>query len=341
MANLPIGMILSAGFGTRMHPLSLIRPKPLMELAGKPIIYFLIRMLEKAGVKDIILNLHYHPGEIGRMIRSYDFKARIHLVYEKHILGTGGGVAHALQRLDVKNRALIVLHGDIICDFDLGPLMAANDFCTLICDKDRKIAGYRGSVGADDKGHIVELGQFFTSGLPAARRGFFTGIQFLSPSAVKLVRESSGFSLVAEIYPAWLREGRLINGIIQPLLYDDLGTKACLFRANMALLEDFSSFRFVNMFEGLQLRQGMMISPQSEIHPDARLVSPLIISKHVQIKKHAQVGPHVSIGPHATISEGAVVKNAVVMAHTTIEKDEHVDCALTLRNARVLVKTTG
>lgn len=74
-----IGMILSAGFGSRLKPLTNYRPKPVLELAGKPILYFLIRMMERANINDIVINLHYQPEFIERFIKCYQWQSRIHL----------------------------------------------------------------------------------------------------------------------------------------------------------------------------------------------------------------------------------------------------------------------
>src|SRR5690606_5130554 len=103
---------LSAGFGLRLRPLTLLRPKPVLEVAGKPIIYFLIKQLENIGIKDIIINLHYEPSEVSRALAGFSFKSRLHFVYEKNILGTAGGLANAINKYHIKSQSMIVIHGD-------------------------------------------------------------------------------------------------------------------------------------------------------------------------------------------------------------------------------------
>ncbi len=69
----------------------------------------------------MIINLHHHSEDLKKAIFQYDFQARIHFIHEKTILNTAGGIANALRRLDVRNREMVVVHGDILCDIDMAP----------------------------------------------------------------------------------------------------------------------------------------------------------------------------------------------------------------------------
>jgi NDP-sugar pyrophosphorylase family protein len=341
MAHAPVGMILSAGFGTRLYPLSLLRPKPIMELASKPIVYFLIKMLERAGIKDVILNLHYFPEQIKKAIEHYDFKCRIHFVYEKNILGTAGGIANALRTLNIKNRMLVVIHGDILCDIDLKPFLLFPDFCSLLCEEDREIEGYQGSVGIDSHGSIVRLGKFYASGLPAKRCGFFTGVHFLSAASLELIKKCDQQNLVAEVYPQWLQNGVKIRGIITSLRYDDLGSIERIYRVNMSLLKEPSGFCFLeNFFEKRSSCYGnnIFIDEGVTIAKNSTLCGPLLIARGAHIDAHACVGPHAIIGENAMVKSYARVSNSVIMSRTTIEKDERIDGMIGLKGMRVFVK---
>jgi NDP-sugar pyrophosphorylase family protein len=340
MAQRPVGIILTAGFGTRLKELSLLRPKPIMEIAGRPIIYFLLRMLEKAGINDIFLNLHYYPQQIRQVIDDNKFKARIHYAYEKAILGTAGGLRNIVQHFALKNRQVVVLHGDIICDFDLKPLITTNEFCTLVCAKNHVVPGYVGSVGVNQHDDVVQLGRFFRSESEPFERGFFTGIHVLSRSAVQKVLASSESSLVADIYPRWLKSGQVIKGLVEHLDYDDLGTPERLFQANMAILRGHR-FRHVDVFDGFTSvsdRPGIICCPSATVANTAEIVPPVMINAHAEIGDYAQIGPHAIIGENVRVLAGARVTNSIVLSKTTIEKDEIVNCMIALRSARVVVK---
>lgn len=328
----PVGMILSAGFGTRLYPLTAFRPKPVMEVGGKPIIHFLVKKLERAGVKDIVINLHHRPNHI--VYALSESSARIHFIHERSILGTAGGIANAMRTLAIHRRPLLLVHGDILCDFDLGEL-AFDDLCTLVCDKDRLVSGYSGNVGIDARGNIVELGRFYSRGEPSALRGFFTGVHALSKHAVKMVTDCDLQSLVAEVYPAWLRRGLTIKGIVRSMCYEDLGSPGRLFHANMSLLKNPSVLE--EIADGkLSLGQSIFLSPTASIHRDATIEGPVLIDDGARVG-NAKIGPNVVVGKHAHVGDGAVIKNSVVMSDTIVQKNEIVDCMIGLSSVRVLV----
>jgi NDP-sugar pyrophosphorylase family protein len=333
-----LGMILSAGFGTRLHPLTLIRPKPVMEVGAKPILYFLIRMLERAGIKDIIINLHHQPEFIRDFVAKNRFTATIHLVHEETILGTAGGVTNALLKLKLEPKTMVVMHGDILCDMDLAPFVDSPNFCTLICEKKRHIEGYQGGVGVQSDGLVIELGKYYQAPGRTIERGFFTGIQVLSAQAVAMLKYSTEESLVAQVYPRWLKAGFAIKGLMMPIPYEDLGSLQRIYDANMSVVKNPSGFSHINFLEdfselGHEVYGGSGVS----IHNEAILKGPLMIAKDAQIGK-AILGPNVIVGERCCISDGAIIKNSVVMSDTIIEKIESIDCVLALGSARVLVK---
>lgn len=340
MANAPIGMILAAGFGTRLYPLSSLRPKPLVEIGTKPIIYFLVKMLEDAGIKDVIINLHHESQQMRRAISQFSTTARIHFVYEKTILGTAGGIANALKTLDVDNRPMVLLHGDIFCDMDLKPFIESQDFCTLICDLDREVFGYRGSVSVDNEGDILELGSFFSRAGERKARGFFTGIHFLSADAVAGIRTSACNSLVAELYPRWLKEGLRIKAAIMPLRYEDLGSKERLHAQNMTIVKNPLNYHHVSFIDDLapqSFASHICLGKDVKLSHEARIIGPVLIGHNVIVEHGAIVGPNAVIGDDCVIKNNALVENSVIMSKTTVEKDEQIKFMIGLYGARVIV----
>ena len=91
-------MILAAGFGKRMHPLTLKTPKPLLKIGKETILHNTIKFLEKFGVKEIIINVHYLREQIVEYINKRKYNLKINIIEEKNeILDTGGGILNAIQ----------------------------------------------------------------------------------------------------------------------------------------------------------------------------------------------------------------------------------------------------
>lgn len=341
MKNNTVGMILAAGFGTRLKELTHYRPKPLMELGGRAIIFHQIKMLERAGIKDIFINLHYQADQIIHEINKWPLEARIHFSYEEEILGTAGGIRRVLENFEIHNQGMLLLHGDMMCDIDLTSMLRPDTFCTLLIAQDRHLSGYSGTVAVDEKNSIVELGAFFSSSGPKRARGFFTGIHYLSSNALELLKSTSDSCLVSKIYPAWLKAGKVLMGDVRPLNYEDLGSPERLLKSNLALCDAPHSYRFVPLCDNFEtMKNTILIATNVSIDPKARLVGPLILGSNSRIDAHAILGPRVVVGEHCHISGGAHVTESVLMSGTSIEKDERLDCVIALSKARVLVKDT-
>lgn len=319
MSQSVVGMILAAGFGSRLKPLTDYRPKAIMEIAGKPIIYHQIKMLEQAGVENIYINSHYLSDKIIDKVRSLKISANIFWSVEEQILGTAGGLARVIDKFNIKNTEMVVLHGDMICDIALNSVLNKNHFCALICAKNRSLEGYFGGISIDDNKHIVELGRFYSNGHPSVAKGFFTGIHVLSSEALALIKKTKFSCLVSELYPYWLKMKKPIIGHMMDMAYEDLGSIERLFNANIAICENPYLYKHLN-FAANFLKQGLMLGDEVVIEPGAI------------------IGHRVVLGDRVRVAKGARISNSVVMSDTVIEKNENLDCVVALSGARVLVK---
>jgi len=118
-------MILAAGFGTRLRPMTDIIPKPLIPYKKKPMICYQIENLIKCGVDEIIINIHHLPHLMETFFKEKNFGIPIRLIYEKEILGTGGGILNAKEFLR-NSEYSIVVNTDIISNFDLNKIISAH-----------------------------------------------------------------------------------------------------------------------------------------------------------------------------------------------------------------------
>ena len=114
-------MILAAGKGTRLRPLTLERPKPMLPLAGKPLIQHQIEALAAAGIEEVVINLHYLGDQISAHLGTgATYGLRITYSEEDELLETGGGIVHALPLLG--DQPFLLLNGDIWTDFAFSAL---------------------------------------------------------------------------------------------------------------------------------------------------------------------------------------------------------------------------
>ncbi|AZL15703.1 nucleotidyltransferase family protein [Rickettsiales endosymbiont of Stachyamoeba lipophora] len=192
--------ILAAGLGSRMRPLTITTPKPLIKVNDKAILAYTIERLASFGVSKIVINSHYLAEQIQEFITQiksqYPYINFI-VIYEPILMDSGGGCKNALKYLD--NAPFFAINGDIIwLDDQNNTLEALNDFwnkntlidCLMLANPLNKTIGYNGMGDLD----ITDQNQVTKQ----SKRYVFTGIQILSPAA--LLHFNQDFFSLLEIY---------------------------------------------------------------------------------------------------------------------------------------------
>lgn len=204
-ASAPVpALVLTAGFGTRLRPLSYVRAKPAMPVAGEALVRRILRRLAGAGVRRAVLNLHYRPETICAVVGDGgDLGLSVRYSWEPRILGSAGGPRRALPLLEA-DRFLIV-NGDTLSDLDPAALLAAHDasgaLVTLALIPNPAPDRY-GGVHVDDDGAIT---RFVRRGSPGPC-WHFIGLQVVEASVFAHLSPDEPSESVASLYPALMRE---------------------------------------------------------------------------------------------------------------------------------------
>jgi len=176
-------MILAAGLGTRMRPLSDLRAKPALPVRGRPVISLLLEFLSKHGFDEVLINLH-HLGDSIRSAVAADHPpdVEIHWSEEPAPLGTGGGIRRAADFLRGSD-ACAVLAGDMLLDVPLANLFerhrSSGRHATLLLREDERGSDF-GTVGVDSEGRVIRVSETRLGTEPDHARGLFTGVRFFS-----------------------------------------------------------------------------------------------------------------------------------------------------------------
>jgi NDP-sugar pyrophosphorylase family protein len=154
-------MILAAGLGTRMRPLSELRAKPALPVRGRPVIGLLLDLLARHGIRDVMINLHHRPTSIRDAVeRERPMGLAIHWSEEPVPLGTGGGIRRAAEFLRESNECLVIA-GDMLLDLDLGMLFAhhraSRNAATLVLREDHRAPVF-GTIGFDADAQVTRIG---------------------------------------------------------------------------------------------------------------------------------------------------------------------------------------
>lgn len=215
-------LILAAGEGTRLRPLTLERPKPMVPIAGRPLLDYTVGWLRDHGITDIAINLHYKPEVIVQHFGDGSaFGVRIHYSHEPKILGTAGAARKIKTWVD--GRPLIVVYGDVLTDLDLYALlnhhaqMSERDAATAVTMSLYHVPNPTevGLVGMDDAGKV---NRFLEKPKPSE---VFTdlanaGILVLQPKVLELIPEDTFCDFGMHIFPVLLQAGLSIYGWVIP-----------------------------------------------------------------------------------------------------------------------------
>jgi NDP-sugar pyrophosphorylase family protein len=209
-------MILAAGLGTRLRPLTDTKPKALIEYRGAPLLEHVLNRLVSLGVNEVIINLHHLPEQIVEFVKSKNhFGIRIESSLEPKLLDTGGGLKQAAWFFD-DDQPFILHNVDVISDIDLNNLMAAhragNHLATLavnqretsryfLFDENENLCGWQSLK--DNR--VISVRQTATQHSLA-----FCGIHVISPRIFSKLTEAGAFSIV-ESYLRLAAEGERIR----------------------------------------------------------------------------------------------------------------------------------
>lgn len=255
---LPPALVLAAGLGTRLRPLTFTRAKAAVPVAGTPLIRRQLRALAGAGVRDVVVNLHHRPETVAGVVGDgAALGCRVRYSWERRVLGSAGGPRHALPLLDDR---FFVVNADTLCAVDLGALLdrhrASGAVATLAVTVHPAPRRY-GGVLADPGGRVAG---FAPAGAAAgaAAPWHFVGVQIVEAAVFRDLPDGVPAATVGGLYDTLLAAGRPMAVYETTGPFHDIGTPA----------DYAATVRAVAAAEG---RSPFSAGDRSEIHPTARV----------------------------------------------------------------------
>lgn len=254
-------LILAAGFGTRLRPLTSELPKPAVPVGDRPLLAHVAAACRRAGAQKLVANAHHEHAKLAAVIGR--LQLGIDVVVEPEIRGTAGGVAGARQELGPG--AVLVWNGDILTD---APAKALLELAT---EKDAQVLAVaprpagQGTVGMDEQGAVVRLrGQVFA---PETRSGDYIGVMALGPSIVAELPANG--CLVGDVALPHLAAGRKVWTVASSVPWSDLGDLNEYVAANFAWLTAQGADSWIG--EGTEIAPGVSVQ-HSLIGVGAKLI---------------------------------------------------------------------
>lgn len=238
-------MLFAAGLGTRLRPLTHELPKPVVPVANRPLAWFAMDRLARAGVTKIVANVHYLADRAEAQLQAWVPEGvELVVLREDDLLGTGGGLSNARAALFEglgADEPVLVMNGDIVFNADLEAAIEAHRtrgaIATMVLREDAD-ADRHGSIeidGADRAGFVRRMlghPEMSPEEAPELRKLMFTGVHVLSQEAFDDLPASG--CIVRHSYRKWVDEGRPVVGVLDGNDWRDLGTLESYLHTNLA-----------------------------------------------------------------------------------------------------------
>jgi NDP-sugar pyrophosphorylase family protein len=315
-------MVLAAGFGKRLQPLTRVLPKPMFPVLGRPLLSHTFDILKSANISDVVVNVHHLPNFIINHFKNNPPpNINLHFSQEKKILGTAGGIKKMQSFLE--DGPFILINSDIITDIKLDELInfhkKNNSQLTLVVRQDISPEQYD-SIEICEDGRIVHFIGASSMKMPVnTKRVMFTGIQIMEPEIFNRIPSGQFCGTTEDIFPQMLLEEVPIFGYLHYGYWKDMGNRESYLKVNADALDEKVSLK------------GM--SPNK--FDRSIIIPPVLVGRNCHIAENAKIGPHSVIGQNCKIESGAVVENSVLWEGVTIGADSNVKNCVIVQNRTI------
>ncbi len=304
-------IVLAGGFATRLRPLTLTRPKPLLPVLNKPLLDWIIESLKATGVKNIILSVRYLSDMVKRRYGDGS-KYGVSISYAEEVkpLGDGGPITVVRDRFGL-NSTFMVVYGDVFSDVDLSDLIRFHrrmgGLATLVLTRVEDPSRY-GVALLDEADRIISFIEKPSKG--EARSNLINaGIYVFEPEALKYFSIKPPFKLSKHVIPRMI-EDRVIYGYIHNGIWSDIGVPKDYMKANFQALQHM----YPNGF----------ISESADVRDSVEIQQPVYIGDNVRIESGSVIGPLAVIGNGCEIGPLSRIKESVFLDRVYIDGAAHV-----------------
>lgn len=311
-------MILAAGVGSRLHPLTHTTPKPLVPVVNRPVIEHIIALLQRHGFTDIIINVYHLADQIMSYLGDGSrFGVRITYSEEDRLWGDAGSVKRCEDFFG--DETFLVIGGDDLADIDLTRFLEnhkqKNALASIALSLVDDPAEY-GIVLMSEEGRITRFlekprGEVIFSNTAN------TGIYLFEPEALELIPRNTFYLFGKTFFPLMLEQRRPIFGYLTAGYWMDVGNLEMYLRAHRDAMEG----RIRLDFPVPERRKYQWIADSAVIEEGAIVEYPVVIGEHCRVAAGARVLEHTVLGPGCSVEAGAVVRESVLWEDAHVQAD--------------------
>lgn len=323
-------MILAAGAGTRLRPLTNRLPKPMLPIIEKPVIEFILELLSKYDVKEIMINVSHLAGVLQNYVRSgYRFGVRVGYSFEGHFekgqlvpepVGSAGGLKKIQEESGFFDETFVVLCGDAIVDFDLAEAFefhkASRSVATIVSKEVQmdKVSNY-GIIVSDSSGRV----ESFQEKPPAEKAKSNlanTGIYIFEPEVLEYIPKNQFFDIGGELLPLLVQKKERVFSLHTKIDWYDIGRNSDYLEIlAKALGGEIKGFKP----SGKEVTKGLWRGTGSLLEKTTKIITPVYIGPGSVIEKNVKLEGPVMIGANCRIHDDVELSNVFLGDYVRIK----------------------
>jgi mannose-1-phosphate guanylyltransferase len=325
-------ILLAGGKGTRLRPLTVHTPKPIVPILNRPFLYYQIDLLRQVPeIDEVILSLNYQPRRIEEIFGEGDgLGMRVRYVVEPMPLGTGGAIRYAGDSL---TDSVVVFNGDVLTNVDLGALLRLHRErrakATIVLTPVDNPRAY-GLVETDRDGNIQRF-------LEKPGEDEITcntinaGIYVLEPETFDRIPKDTAWSIERSFFPSLIERGETFVAYVHNGYWIDIGTPAKYLQVHRDIMDGHYA---APPFGGAPPSYAW-VSPDAKVDEGVELHGPCFVDEGVVLKAGARVFPYSVIGKQTHVDESAVIDGSIIWPNGWIGRDAIVRSSILGRNVHI------
>jgi NDP-sugar pyrophosphorylase family protein len=324
-------ILLAGGKGTRLRPLTIHTPKPIVPIFDRPFLHYQLDLLKQVPeIDEVILSLNYQPRRIEEMFGDGgDSGLGIRYVVEPAPLGTAGAVRYAGESL---HESVVVFNGDVLTQVDLRSVIALHRSrkakATIVLTPVENPSAY-GLVETDASGNIQRFLE-----KPSADQitcdTINAGIYILEPETFDRIPKDTPWSIERSFFPSLVERSETFVGYVYRGYWIDIGTP----EKYMQVHDDIMDGRYrAAPFAGAERR--VWVAPDARVESDVTIEGPAFIDSAAVVKSGARIGPYSVVGRQCHVEEHAVIDHAIVWANSRISQEAVVRRSILGRHCHI------
>jgi NDP-sugar pyrophosphorylase family protein len=324
-------ILLAGGKGTRLRPLTLHTPKPIVPIFDRPFLHYQIDLLRRIPeIDEVILSLNYQPRRIEEIFGDgSELGIRIRYLVEPSPLGTAGAVKFAEEYL---NDSVVVFNGDVLTQVNLAEVIALHRArkarATIVLTPVENPRAY-GLVETDRDGNVL---RFLEKPDPAQITcdTINAGIYVLEPETFDRIPRGTAWSIERSYFPSLVERRETFVAYIHRGYWIDIGTPAKYLQVHLDIMDG----RFVAPpFDAASGRA--WVSPDARVEKGATLEGPCYVADGAVVKPGAKIRPYSVLGRQCHIEEDATVERSIIWANGWVGREATVTSAILGRHCHV------